>query len=191
MFRQKIICKNLLSQTYEQFLDNYNRMINYVNPKDTDFITYFDNNWLGIRAMWCAEFRNENFNLGDLTNNRLESLDQKLKVLIKKTSSLHQFYVDMKKFIDSQYSRAYLFQFNQIVKNKFYNTYDNEDINSALNEYRKFCTIYSSQLVQDEIYKAFLKSIALFEPYNRTCFIQFKNEREHHVHLTQCNCHFT
>ena len=87
--------------------------------------------------MWCGEFRNQHFNLGDLTNNRLKSLNQKLKFLIKKTSSLHHFYVDIKKFIDSQYSKSYLFEFNQIAKNKFYNTYDNEDINSALNEYQK------------------------------------------------------
>ena len=63
-FKANVSAKNYMqklaySQTYEQFLDNYNRMINDVNLKDTDFITYFDNNWLGIRAMWCAEFRNQ------------------------------------------------------------------------------------------------------------------------------------
>ena len=49
---------------------------------DDEFYTYFMINWVPIKHMWCQYYRNARLNLGDSTNNRLESLNQKIKILL-------------------------------------------------------------------------------------------------------------
>ena len=55
-------------------------------------IDYFEKNWHPIRRQWAAFGRNCEFNLGEATNNRLESINAKIKSVCTKNASLYTFF---------------------------------------------------------------------------------------------------
>ena len=55
-------------------------------------IEYLELNWLPIKHQWVACFKDEGLNLGENTNNRLESLFSKIKSVCSKYASLLQFF---------------------------------------------------------------------------------------------------
>ena len=55
-------------------------------------IDYVQCNWISIKDQWVACFKDEAFNLGETTNNRLESTFCKIKSVCSKYSSLLQFF---------------------------------------------------------------------------------------------------
>ena len=54
--------------------------------------TYFERNWLPIKREWVACFKVKSFNLGESTNNRLESFNGKLKSVCSRFASLYAFF---------------------------------------------------------------------------------------------------
>ena len=70
---------------YEKHLDEL---------KQTNFrsvIDYFMENWHPIREQWVACFKDKHLNLGETTNNRLESTFSKFKSVCSRYASLMQF----------------------------------------------------------------------------------------------------
>ena len=57
--------------------------------------TYFDRNWHGIRQEWVACHKRGHGNYMTDTNNRLESINQKLKAVVKRYSSMPVFFRDL------------------------------------------------------------------------------------------------
>ena len=55
---------------------------------------YFERNWLLIKEEWVACHKSRHFTLGELTNNRLESLNGKIKSVCARYSSLDKFFTD-------------------------------------------------------------------------------------------------
>ena len=55
-------------------------------------IEFFDKNWLPIKEEWATCYKNEKFTLGELTNNRLESMNGKIKSVCSKFASLDTFF---------------------------------------------------------------------------------------------------
>ena len=53
---------------------------------------YFNNNWHPIKEQWVDGLKNDNVTFQNRTNNRLECINQKLKSVITKYSSLPQFF---------------------------------------------------------------------------------------------------
>ena len=80
------------------FNKNYNKMKQDKNINN-NFLKYFNENWFNIKKMWVQAYRNQHFNIADTTNNRLESLNQKLKQIIAKNPPIHQFYNNLKLFL--------------------------------------------------------------------------------------------
>ena len=99
-------CKNTLQEmVYAKTQDEYN--VAYKNLKDsgvTAAIVYFDTNWHHIREQWADCFKLSSFNLGQRTNNRLESLNQKLKAVIAKFSGVTEFFQNLMKVLNSIYT---------------------------------------------------------------------------------------
>lgn len=58
-------------------------------------MTYFDSNWHSIRLEWTMFGCNRHSNYMNRTSNRVESLNQKLKLIIDKNSGLTKFFVDL------------------------------------------------------------------------------------------------
>lgn len=55
-------------------------------------IDYFDANWHPVRHQWVECFKGANFTLGERTNNRLESINAKVKSVCSKYASLSTFF---------------------------------------------------------------------------------------------------
>ena len=67
----------------------------YQELKDTKLkqvIEYFDNNWHEIRKQWVEGLKREACHYLNSTNNRLESINQKIKSVVTKHSSLLTFF---------------------------------------------------------------------------------------------------
>ena len=55
---------------------------------------YFQRNWLPIKHEWVSCFKAKHFTLGEQTNNRLESLNGKIKSVCSRFASLDNFFSD-------------------------------------------------------------------------------------------------
>lgn len=55
---------------------------------------FFDKNWLGIKHEWATCYKNSQFTLGELTNNRLESMNGKVKSVCSRFASLDTFFTE-------------------------------------------------------------------------------------------------
>ena len=58
-------------------------------------IQYYNENWHGIRDQWVEGLKNDHFNMLNRTNNRLECINQKIKSVVSKNSSLNTFWIDL------------------------------------------------------------------------------------------------
>lgn len=58
-------------------------------------MTYFDDNWNNIQEHWVGYHVNSHVNYENKTNNRLESLNQKIKAVVAKYANLASFFEDL------------------------------------------------------------------------------------------------
>jgi len=58
-------------------------------------VRYFDANWHPCRQEWVLCWQRENVTFGERTNNRLESVNRRLKAVVRSGSSLPQFFKDL------------------------------------------------------------------------------------------------
>lgn len=58
-------------------------------------VRYFEANWHTCRCEWVLCWQRENVTFGERTNNRLESVNRRLKAVVKKGSSLPVFFKDL------------------------------------------------------------------------------------------------
>ena len=63
-------------------------------------IEYFNANWHSIRKEWVSGLKNESVTFNNRTNNRVESINQKLKGVMSKFSRLPQFAQQLLKILD-------------------------------------------------------------------------------------------
>ena len=57
-------------------------------------VEFFNKNWLGIKHEWATCFKNDHFTLGELTNNRLESMNGKIKSVCSRFATLDTFFTE-------------------------------------------------------------------------------------------------
>lgn len=84
---KELFQKLIYSQSDEEYNENYNKIDELPRP----VVEYFNSNWHSIRDDWSLNnhFLENSFN--NTTNNRLESINQKLKSVIAKDSLLMDF----------------------------------------------------------------------------------------------------
>lgn len=81
---------------YSKSQDAYKANVNLL--KDTKWKAvkkYFFENWHPIKEQWVSCFKDSVFNLGETTNNRLESTNAKIKSVCSAYISLLQFFTEM------------------------------------------------------------------------------------------------
>ena len=90
---QRNMCLEYMSQmAYAKSDAEYNRIYGEFSLKSPRTVkTYFDKNWHPIREKWVMGFKFSTGNFLNATNNRLESLNGKLKQVISKYSSIEDF----------------------------------------------------------------------------------------------------
>ena len=77
------------SSSPQQYEDNY-KDLKVSGLKSV--IDYYDTNWHPIRHQWVECFKGANFTVGERTNNRLESINAKVKSVCSKYASLTTFF---------------------------------------------------------------------------------------------------
>ncbi|XP_065320616.1 uncharacterized protein LOC135928175 [Gordionus sp. m RMFG-2023] len=109
----KIVLDILQKIVYSKTEDIYNDLHSKLIELDMPLVSlYFNINWHHIRKKWMIYWRNESPHLLNLTNNRLESLNQKIKRVVNKYSPLNDLFSDLSTVVGSQ---AYERQFRNIM----------------------------------------------------------------------------
>ncbi len=114
-------------------------------------IKYFDENWHTIKNEWTLHGKNEWNNYMNYTNNRVESLNQKIKIIGTHYASLLGFFDNIMQsysVISSERDIKVVKSSMKVVRQRF------EDVN--LQKYNDFLTSYVFEKVCDE-YKKFEK----------------------------------
>lgn len=94
----EIINKMVYAGSEEAYQVHYNEL---KNTKLKPVLSYFDANWHNIRQEWVEGLKGRHKNLLNSTNNRVESINQKLKTVRTKYTGIVQFFRDMLKCINS------------------------------------------------------------------------------------------
>ena len=85
----EIVQKMAYAKTSCEYLELYQDLKDAKLPGVVD---YFDTNWHSIKEQWVDGLKNDNVVFLNRTNNRIECINQKLKSVILKYSSLPQFF---------------------------------------------------------------------------------------------------
>ncbi len=85
----ELLTKLAYSSSEEQY-DNHYKDLKSCGLNSV--IQYYDINWHPIRHQWVECFKGANFTVGERTNNRLESINAKVKSVCSKYSSLSVFF---------------------------------------------------------------------------------------------------
>ena len=95
---QRQVVLNILNKmAYSKNVEEYNKW--YDSLRETNLpavMRYFEANWHNIRREWVEGFKRQSCNLMNSTNNRVESLNQKLKSVITRYSGIVSFFRDLK-----------------------------------------------------------------------------------------------
>ena len=92
----EIIQKIAYSKSSAEYEEN---LLILENTKLKSVIDYYTENWAPIKQQWVCAFKDETFNLGERTNNRVESTFNKLKSVCTKHTNLMQFFMEFFSFL--------------------------------------------------------------------------------------------
>ncbi len=88
----EIMQKLAYSASEEMYSQHYHELL---NTNLNSVVTYYNENWHGIRDQWVEGLKNNHFNMMNRTNNRLECINQKIKSVVTKNSDLNTFWEDL------------------------------------------------------------------------------------------------
>lgn len=146
---QRTVCLDLMQKfCYAHTEDEYSQLYSHFQssaPKEV--MSYFNENWHSIRSEWVLGMKSSCGNFLNFTNNRLESINGKLKQVIKRYSSLEEF---INKFFvilnvlrtERDHKAAVMFQ--KVKVSPF-------PVESPEGEYSKLLTSYASEYVVKQL----------------------------------------
>ena len=157
----------------------------YEDRKSTQLhsvITYYDSNWHNIRKQWVEGLKHQQMSLGERTNNRLESLFQKLKSMI---SSHHKLLKLLSRFLS--FLQMMRTERDRKVAQLFYKVPCSiqEKSNTAL-QYQQYLTPHAFKSVEKQLDLAQHITIQDKEEY----FSVQSSEGVISVTATTCQCTF-
>lgn len=180
---KEILIKLIYSSSEAKYMQEYDKLC---STAPQTVVNYFNDNWHEIRELWC-EFGMVNFNLGNLTNNRLESINQKLKQIIKKNSSLMDFLTNF-----------FIWEESHLVQDDFkmQDTYSSRPVDSLYNPFDSPTEMYRLLLTTEAFH-------SINENFEKCQFLTFQqvDEMEKYgvlisktselkVEVLQCECPF-
>ena len=106
-FRKEVICEKIFMSSAERnHMSEIIQSIAYANSEEPykvnlkllqntklhTVVDYFVENWDSIKEQWVVFYKDQSFNLGETTNNRIESTFRHVKNVCTKYASLMQFF---------------------------------------------------------------------------------------------------
>ena len=100
---ERIMCLELLSKmAYAQSEGAYASFyVEFQQCAPRCVVDYFNENWHHIREQWVDGLKNSQCNYLNRTNNRVESINAKLKMVITRYSGMTQFFSDLMQCLSS------------------------------------------------------------------------------------------
>lgn len=133
----------------------YDELVNLNLPS---VLQYFNNNWHGVKEEWTIFGRNKHNNYLNTTSNRVESFNQKLKLIVKKNSTLPKFFADLQIFLSSLASEKNLKAIKTRMRSKRQRVFDN-----VQRDYNEFLTSFSfNKLMHEYANYVFVSLLCVF-----------------------------
>ena len=181
---ERALCLELLSkmayaqseEAYIKFYDQFKRSV----PKNV--INYFDGSWHSIREQWVDGLKNSYFNR---TNNRVESINAKLKSVIKRYSGMTQFFNDLMQCLSSLQVERDHRALEVMTKQRVTGI----DPTSTLGKYMELLTPYAFEYVKKQ-YGLSEKIKVLNDDDDKSCTIDAR-EGQLVTSIDNCTCVFS
>ena len=167
---------------YEEHLDELK------NTKIRSVVDYVLENWHPIRQQWVACFKDKHLNLGETTNNRLESTFSKFRSVCSRYASLLQFcteFISVLQCLREERNHHYVMTITR-RQTEF------EHLCKDLQEYSKTVTPYAFKFVRGQ-YESVAK-VKVLSKKSSTVFIlcgsRKRNQEELVASTSHCECSF-
>ena len=144
-------CLEILTElAYSRSSKEFEKHLQALENTSSSVKEYIEINWVPIKEQWVTCFKDNTMNLGDRTNNRLESTFGKLKSVCSKYASLLQFFHEFFAVLASlRNERNHHFLMTFTRRPIDYVTFD-----GILKNYSDFLTPYSFEFVREQFNKA-------------------------------------
>ena len=141
----------LLKMVYARNEEKYSKLYDELkNVPQKRVVENFDSNWHGICHEWVDGLKTASCNFMNRTNNRIESINQKLKSVISRYSGITQFFQDFLKCLNTlrveRNHRAL-----EITMKRRVSMYDSS---TSFGQYMSLLTPYSFDCVKDQLDQA-------------------------------------
>ena len=144
---------------YSKSSDEYERNVQQlVDKKLTVVSEYFMKNWDPIKHQWVSSFKELCFNLGETTNNRLESTFNKLKSVCTKHTSMLQFFMEFFAFLGAVRNG---WNHHHLMSLTRHDIVTPNNLDMAM--YNKYLTPYAFSIVKSQFEKMAERSSCDFE----------------------------
>lgn len=143
-----------------------------------EFMDYYNKNWHNIKEDWCI-YSLMKHNLGNTTNNRLESINAKLKLVLKKNSPLIITIKDFFEWYNSHKTEGYIRNARQFLRKQNLRF----PANSAEQKYVEALTKHGYKIVLAEIESSIEMVCSRVDETSKIC--QFDNLESS---ITTCQC---
>jgi len=156
------------------------------STRNKNVIHYFDENWHGIKEQWVEGLKRESCHYLNSTNNRLECMNQKIKSVVSKYSSILNFFQELMKCLDSlalERDHRAAMVFKKCSVSLFPD-------NNCLSEYQKLLTPYAFSFVVKQFELS--SNIKITETVvEDSCMTTIHSKgRDFITSLYQCDCGF-
>ena len=200
MFKKMVECdiekserdevRELLRQlVYSKDADDYKDTKQEIYFKTNEqFKHYFEANWDSCQEMWVTYKRDHHVHLGNTTNNRLESHNQKLKDLTHRSSTLSEMFQNVLRFSNtsaSEYSHA-------VFKEEFTTCMFADKGLEGAQDIRSVCTQYAADTMVNQLRLAHTVKYDISSKSDNQYLVTSKGINIYNVNLldNQCSCSF-
>ena len=181
-------CLEILTDlAYSKSPNEYDKHLQALGNISSSVKEYIELNWIPIKDQWVSCFKDNTFNLGERTNNRLETTFGKFKSVCSKYASLMQFFHEFFSVLASLRSERnhhYLMAFTR-------RPIDYGTLDSTLQLYSDFLTPYSFNFVRKQFTKA--SSVSNMSQTAKDTFEVTSSKGDNHFTTTAatCTCSFS
>jgi len=157
------------------------------NTKIKSVVDYFLKSWHPIRDQWVSFFKDLHMNLGETTNNRLESTFSKIKSVCHKYASLVQFFSEFHAVLEClRNERNHTFVMALARK-----ATEIENLDNDLKRYSTFLTPYAFEFVREQFMSA--QHVKVIEQAGNNFKLTASKRSDplaHRTTPTTCDCSF-
>jgi len=177
----ELLQKLAYSKTDEMYESNRQQFLHSVPQSVTQ---YFERHWHPIRDQWVVGFQETSGNFKNATNNRLESLNAKIKQVIPKYSTLEQFCSHFFIFLRSVRTERH-YEFVQMLQKKKIFGPTTDPVLPVL--YEKLTTFAADQVAREY---SKTNGVTVADGTEEGSFIITQGERQYTATLDACSCSF-